>query len=161
MYGTQNGITDFINFYDDRNKAIPTECDPQEVYFYEYNNHESMFAWDGDLEAIKLIIDYYGADVARNIKRYNASMSVENLIRKSVKIEGLYFFTDDGEKKSPTSIWFSDIYSEVSKKGICYCTYDSKLRPVHKSDGKIYYNDNLVGLSASYNGKKIYDFRKE
>ena len=57
----------------DREKQIPTECDPQEVYFYEYNNHECMFAWDGDKEAVEIIIRHWGKDVAKSLKRYNAS----------------------------------------------------------------------------------------
>ena len=85
LFGTKDGIDKFIGFYDKRDKLIPKECDPQEVYFYEYNNHESMIAWDGDLEAIKIIIDIWGADMARKIKRYNASKSVDDIIRKPIK----------------------------------------------------------------------------
>jgi hypothetical protein len=50
----------FFKFYDDSRAAIPKECDPQEVYFYEYNNHECMIAWDGDKEAYDLIVGYGG-----------------------------------------------------------------------------------------------------
>lgn len=85
MFGTKDGINAFLGYYENRGKAIPVECDPQEVYFYEYNNHESMIAWDGDLEAIKIVIDIWGVDVARKIKRYNASESIDSIIRKSTK----------------------------------------------------------------------------
>ena len=79
-FGTGAGLRSFFNFYKESRAAIPKECDPQEVYFYEYNNYESMYAWDGDFEAIRIIICYWGADVARNIKRYNASKSIDNII---------------------------------------------------------------------------------
>lgn len=79
-FGTDAGLDAFFNFYKESRSAIPRECDPQEVYFYEYNNYESMYAWDGDLEAIKIIISYWGADVAHNIKRYNASKSIDDII---------------------------------------------------------------------------------
>jgi len=79
LHGTQEGIDAFLDFYNGRNKHIPTECDPQEVYFYEYNNHESMYAWDGDVEAIKLIIEYWGVDVAKTIQRYNAAKTIEQI----------------------------------------------------------------------------------
>lgn len=80
LIGTNDGISGFLNFYDTSRAAIPQECDPQEVYFYEYNNYESMYAWDGDLEAIKIIIAYWGADVARKLIRFNASKSIDEII---------------------------------------------------------------------------------
>lgn len=69
LYGTKEGICGFMNYYDERDKMIAEECDPQEVYFYEYNNHECMYSWDGDLDAIKVIINLFGKDIANNIIR--------------------------------------------------------------------------------------------
>lgn len=69
LFGTREGIDKFIGFYDESNKLIPQECDPQEVYFYEYNNHESMIAWDGDKDAFQLIVQYFGDEVANTIHR--------------------------------------------------------------------------------------------
>lgn len=80
-FGTKDGLDKFYGFYENRDKDIPTECDPQEVYFYEYNNHECMMGWDGDLEAIKIIISLWGADVARKIKRFDATRSVSDICR--------------------------------------------------------------------------------
>jgi len=82
LYGTQSGITRFLEAYENRDKVIQQECDPQEVYFYEYNNHESMYAWDGDVEAIKLIIEYWGVDVAKTIQRYNAAKTIEQITKE-------------------------------------------------------------------------------
>lgn len=83
LIGTHECITKFLNFYEERDKAIPNECDPQEVYFYEYNNFESMYAWDGDLDAIKVIIGYWGVEVAKTIKRYNACHSISDILKKN------------------------------------------------------------------------------
>lgn len=69
LFGTREGMDKFFNFYDESNKLIPQECDPQEVYFYEYNNHESMIAWDGDKDAFQLIVRYFGENVANTIHR--------------------------------------------------------------------------------------------
>lgn len=80
LQGTEDGIYKFHKFYDDRDKRIPKECDPQEVYFYEYNNYESMFDWSGDAEAMRLIILYFGVDVAKTIKRYSDYKPIEELI---------------------------------------------------------------------------------
>lgn len=159
-FGTKEGLDKFYKFYEDRDTPIKQECDPQEVYFYEYNNRESMIAWDGDLEAIKIIIDIWGADVARKIIRYNASMSVDNIIRKPIKIEGLYF-NYKGEKKQPGNVWFSNVESEVTSKGKCHCMYDNALHEVYTSKNEVYYNSELAGLSASYNGKEISSFYRE
>ena len=155
-FGTKEGFDKFFNFYKERDKVIAAECDPQEVYFYEYNNHESMIAWDGDLEAIKIIIDIWGADVARKIKRFNASMSVDNIIRKPIKIEGLYFVYN-GEKRQPHVVWFSD----AEESGNCYCMYDNALYVVYSPNGKVYSNKELAELNASYDGKTIYNFYKQ
>jgi len=81
LYGTNEGITAFLEAYENRDKAIPQECDPQEVYFYEYNNHECMLAWDGDLEAIRLVIDYFGEETARKIVRYEACKSIDQITK--------------------------------------------------------------------------------
>lgn len=160
LYGTRQAIEEFYSFYENRDKAIPEECDPQEVYFYEYNNHESMIAWDGDLEAIKIIIDTYGADVARNIVRYNASMSIENLIRKPIRMEGLYF-VHNHQRMQPKTIWFSSVESDISTKGKCHCMYNNTLHTVFTSENTVYYNLELSGLSAYYDGKEISNFYKE
>lgn len=82
LYGTKESIFAYLKFYMERDKRIPTDCDPQEVYFYEYNNHECMYDWDGDAEAINIIIDYWGADVARTIKRYNAAKTIEQITKE-------------------------------------------------------------------------------
>lgn len=62
----------YLATYDERAKQIPKECDPQEVYFYEWNNHETMYSWDGDYEAIKIILEYFGMEAAMSITRIDA-----------------------------------------------------------------------------------------
>lgn len=160
LFGTKQGIEDFCNFYSNRDKAIPEECDPQEVYFYEYNNHECMIDWDGDTEAIKIILEIWGADVAKKIVRYNATMSIENMICKPIKIKGLYFIHNK-EKIEPKRLWFSNTVSDITTKGQCHCMYDNLLYHVYTPDGSVYYNSELSGLSASYDGESIYNFYVE
>lgn len=69
LYGKREKIMDYLGFYDRSLSRIKDECDPQEVYFYEYNNHECMLSWDGDEEAINKVIGHFGLDVARTITR--------------------------------------------------------------------------------------------
>ena len=80
-YGTKEGIDGFVGFYQRKIKRIAAECDPYEVYCYEYNNHESFISWDGDMGAIQIVIDYWGEDVARSIKRVSAQYSIDELIK--------------------------------------------------------------------------------
>ena len=69
VYGTPESIKAFLDFYENRDKEIPTKCDPQEAYFFEYNNFESMIAWDGDKDAYNTIVNLWGEDVAKTIIR--------------------------------------------------------------------------------------------
>ncbi|MBQ0034909.1 MAG: hypothetical protein KBS77_06415 [Bacteroidales bacterium] len=52
-------------------KQIAEECDPQEVYCYEYNNHECMYDWDGDTNAYEIVEQLFGKEVAGTIRRWN------------------------------------------------------------------------------------------
>ncbi len=83
LFGTNEGLDKFYQHYEDMQKRIKNECDPQEVYFYEYNNHESMIAFDGDLEAIRFIINTWGKDIATTIKRYNACYSIDKVAKEN------------------------------------------------------------------------------
>ena len=79
-------LKEFHRFYRDKNGIIREECDPQEVYFYEWNNHECMYSYDGDEEAIRIIIDIFGVDEARKVKRFNACYDIDYiLIPQSIK----------------------------------------------------------------------------
>lgn len=78
-YGTKDGIERLFKYYDGINERIKVECDPQEVYVYEYNNHESFISWDGDLEAIRLIYLIWGEEVARTINRKSVYYPIEHL----------------------------------------------------------------------------------
>lgn len=68
-YGTQNSLKAFFDSYARRDDEIKAECDPQEVYFFEYNNYECMYAWDGDKEAYYIIVELWGEETAKTITR--------------------------------------------------------------------------------------------
>ena len=79
MFGTKSGFDKYINFCKEIEKKIVAYCDPQEVYFYEYNNHESMISLDGDRYAIQEIIDFWGKDVAKSIVRFSAFDDIDSI----------------------------------------------------------------------------------
>lgn len=67
MYGTRSEIGRYMDFYKEREAMMKAECNPQEVYFYEWNNHECMFTNDDD--AMKVVISIFGKEVAHTIHR--------------------------------------------------------------------------------------------
>ena len=69
LYGTRDGLDRYFAAHDDFDKRIAAECDPQEVYFHEYNNHECQISWDGDEPAYQIIVRLWGEDTAQKIQR--------------------------------------------------------------------------------------------
>ena len=45
-YGTKDGVKQLVAFYKDMRERIANECQPYEIYCYEYNNHESFISWE-------------------------------------------------------------------------------------------------------------------
>lgn len=80
LYGLPSELVRFMDFYKDKRKRIASECDPQEVYCYEFNNFECCIAYDGDLNAIRLIADIWGVDAARTIIRKSEFCSIDALL---------------------------------------------------------------------------------
>lgn len=79
VYGTRDGIEKYLDFSRNISKRITEECDPQEVYCYEYNNYESFIAFDGDVDAIRLIAAIWGQEAASRIKRFSPFYSLKTL----------------------------------------------------------------------------------
>lgn len=81
-YATEDGASRLAEFYMSIDEKIKQECDPQEVYCYEFNNHECCIAYDGDLDAMRLVIDYFGEEAAKKIQHKCAFYSIESLLKK-------------------------------------------------------------------------------
>lgn len=69
LYGTRNGVDKYFAAIAEYDKQIKQECDPQEVYFYEYNNHECFISWDGDEPAYNIVERIWGEERASQIVR--------------------------------------------------------------------------------------------
>lgn len=74
------GLERFNQARKNTKQRIKEECDPQEVYCYEYNNCEGMYDYDGDKRAMETIIYYFGKRIAKTIKRFSARHSIEYII---------------------------------------------------------------------------------
>lgn len=68
MFGTHDGMEAMLKKMAEYEKKIVEECDPQEIYIYEYNNHECHYS--GDQYVYDLMCDYFGKDIAQQIKRF-------------------------------------------------------------------------------------------
>ena len=80
-FGTEASFKKLDEYLTGVKDRIKAECDPQEVYWYEYNNGECFLSWDGDAYAIKQIIHFFGIDAARNIRRISAEYSIDELLK--------------------------------------------------------------------------------
>ena len=70
-------------FMDECEKKIANECSAQEVYDYEYSNFESDYASDGDLQAMSVVVSYFGKDKLSEIKRGQcAYYSIDEITNK-------------------------------------------------------------------------------
>jgi hypothetical protein len=81
LYGTKEGIKKLHADYDAISKRIGEECDPQEVYDCEFNNHECGYTCD-DTEAMKYIIAYFGIEKAKGVARKYAYNTIEEIVKE-------------------------------------------------------------------------------
>ena len=68
LYGTKEGIKELMTFYDKLNEQIGKECNPQEVYNYEFDNHECSISYD-DTEVMKMMLGYFTLTQCLDIER--------------------------------------------------------------------------------------------
>jgi len=154
LFGTHDGFTRCLDYLEKKNERIKNECDPQEVYFDEFNNHECMFNYDGDTPAIDIIIEIFGVDVAKTIKRYNTLYTFEQLAKRE-DWEHVAGLTYNGGQ-TPDHVWFSNV------DGKAYTSADCTLYPVYLCD-KQYQSDSKIkwGMTALYKNSRLYKWHKE
>lgn len=65
LYGTQAGLAQFRKELDDLHQAIMDNCDPQDVYDYEFSNHECGYTGDDSIP-LQIVADYFpNAEITR------------------------------------------------------------------------------------------------
>ena len=81
LFGTHEGISKLYADYDAITKRVTEECDPQEVYDYEFANHECGYIGD-DSEAMKLVISHFDAEKYNQVKRRCKCCTCEQLLEQ-------------------------------------------------------------------------------
>ena len=69
-FGTKEGYTKWIKYVNATCESIASECDPQEVYYYEYRSLMTIEK-NCDKYAIGVVKNYFGEEVAKTVKRLN------------------------------------------------------------------------------------------
>lgn len=146
-FATPNGLKMMQEFDRNIRQMIYKECDPQEVYFYEYNNYECCISYDGDTDAFKSIVRIFGAKRAKKVKRLNHKLTLEQILLGDIEVQGLTC----NEGKTPTSIWFDE-----TGKAFFYRS------PVYK-DGEHFtaLEQSWCGMTARYKNNILYNWYKE
>lgn len=70
LYGTDEGIKGFFDELAALRARIIENCDPQDVYNYEFGNHECAYTGD-DTEALDIVTDYFPD---AKVKRFPAEL---------------------------------------------------------------------------------------
>lgn len=154
-YGWRKYIFQMLNYYEEQDKKVAEQCDPQEIYCYEYNNHECMYGYEGDEPAYDIVYNIFGEEGLKALtKRCLAKYSLAGfLLHKNGNFE-VPNLTLDGE--APDHVWFS--YED----GKAWCLKNNALCPVMQGDKQYEAQDKLWWeLTAKYKDGKLYGFHKE
>lgn len=86
-FGILDGMKRWMKECRDIDDQIRAECDPYEVYLYEYNNFECCIDWDGDTRAVEKVISLFGAAGAaalqgRRMRAYETIDAIEENMNK-------------------------------------------------------------------------------
>lgn len=73
LYGTDKGITLFMEEMTAHHQFIVDNCDPQDCYNYEFVNHECGYT-GSDADALSIVKDYWPE---AEVKRYPAELMEE------------------------------------------------------------------------------------
>ena len=84
LYGTEEGINELMAFYDGVSERIAKECTPQEVYDYEFGNHECSYTND-DSEAMMIVLGIFTDEQCEQVKRKHAWYTIEELTARMEK----------------------------------------------------------------------------
>ena len=68
LYGTKEGIQKLLDDYANIDQRVAEQCTPQDVYDYEFNNHECSITCS-DEDAYNIVVRIFGVERAETVKR--------------------------------------------------------------------------------------------
>jgi hypothetical protein len=80
LFGYEESFDKLCDFYQTIDEKVKAECDPQEVYFYEYNNHECMINLEGDTPAIRVLLSYWEPAILESLTRLNDFETIDEIV---------------------------------------------------------------------------------
>lgn len=81
-FGIEGSFEKRLEFINERKRRMIEECDPYEVYVYEYNNFECCIDYDGDQRAVEAVLGIYGLErtkAALEGRRFNKCGTIEGI----------------------------------------------------------------------------------
>ena len=84
-YGVREGFDRWMEELEDTDRKIVAECDPYEVYLYEYNNYECCIDYDGDERAVAHVMRLFGLERTREAlegKRFRSCGALDGIWAK-------------------------------------------------------------------------------
>lgn len=81
-FGVDGSFEKRLAFINERKRRMIEECDPYEVYVYEYNNFECCIDYDGDQRAVEAVLGIYGLErtkAALEERRFNRCGTIEGI----------------------------------------------------------------------------------
>lgn len=83
-----------------------------------------------------------------------------------IKVEGLWFSDDNGEKRTPNRVWFGFHFKRYDLNrqnygGMAYCHYNNALRPVYDRYEQWYRQPQLRDVVCGYKDNVLCNFRRE
>ena len=84
LFGTYEGLKELMAFYNSISDRISKECNAQEVYDYEFDNHECSYTND-DSEAMMIVLGYFSDEECMKVKRKFAYYGIDELTERMAK----------------------------------------------------------------------------
>jgi hypothetical protein len=78
LYGPREKCRAFLDEYDKRAERVARECNPQDVYDYEFGNYECDYTGT-DEEAIGIVVSTFGKEKAKTVSRRRSRIAIDDI----------------------------------------------------------------------------------
>ena len=78
LYGPREKCKAFLGEYENRAERVAKECNPQDVYDYEFANYECDYTGT-DKEAIGIVVSTFGKEKAKIVSRKRCRIAIDDI----------------------------------------------------------------------------------